>query len=128
MPGTEPIPSQESGGEQESEIQPVKDLTEFQTEIGRLKQEEVKERKTVHFRDLNPEDLTEEDMASYNKFLAKDWNRKEFEIYRYNIMEDLKKEPENSQLESRAYFTAYLGNMWQYHVTRQQLKELKGEQ
>ena len=103
------------------------DLKEFQQEVARLKASEEEEGKTAHFTHLNPEDLTEDDMQAYNDFLIKNWDSERFLAYWDKIIAALQKEPTDKKIKSRRDFAAYLGNIWQYEVTKREIEALKNK-
>lgn len=70
----------------------------FRREIAQLKAEETE---TAHFREIHPEDLTEEDRDIYQAFKSDTLPLETFEQYRARIQEE----------GSRANFAAYIGNM-----------------
>lgn len=73
------------------------ELTRFRAEIAYLK---ATEKDTAHFRDINPEELIEEDAYVYQLFKDGTLDLNIFESYRARIQER----------GSRADFAAYLGN------------------
>ena len=90
---------------------PEKDpLAIFKEEMAELKKkEEEAERgkQTVHFRDVNPDDLTDEDREMWESVKASIVKKDDFEDYRQNV--DL------SNNQSRQQFCAFLANkirMW----------------
>ena len=74
------------------------EFARFREEIARLKAEE---KGTVHLRDIQPEELMEEDAYIYQCFLDDTLDPNIFETYRNSMQEK----------GSRADFAAYLGNM-----------------
>ena len=133
MSETEPISTQEQEGEEQKEQ--FEDLSKFQQEIQRLKEKEAKEGETAHFSgsgtdiaEIHPEHLTEEDMEAYNRFLSADkFDEGEFDYYKTGIKQELRKNPEDSKINSRAAFSYYLGNIYNVRTAKEELRKLKGE-
>ena len=77
-------------------------LETFRLKINGLKRIEEEQQKTVHFKDCNPEELTEEDMAIYVKFEEGELTHDEFNAYRNGLR--------SSGIMSRKLFAGYIGN------------------
>ncbi len=107
MAETEPIPSQESGEEQESEIKPVEDLTELKAEIAQLKEEKPNSRAAILLINVNPDHLTNEDVEFYNAFALDEWDKKEYYDYQDRI-DRAQNGSDNPALKSRADFSSFL--------------------
>ena len=73
------------------------ELARFRAEIAALK---AQERETLHLRDIQPEELTEEDAYVYQLFMDNTLDPNMFEIYRNSIQKK----------GSRVDFAAYLTN------------------
>lgn len=100
------------------------DLQEFQTEMARLKDEEEKDGKTVDFRDLNPSHLTEEDMQAHNNYLARNWNKEEFEYYQSGIINSFNQNSRDEVVRAKREFSTYLGNLWAIELANRQTVKL----
>ena len=84
-------------------------LENFHEEIQALKEEEVVDKVSIHLADLDPYNLTQDDMVMYKRYKeAKESEmeevRVEFEEYRNEVMG-------SSGNEDRKIFTGYLGNV-----------------
>lgn len=83
-------------------------MDKFRKEVARLKKEEEEnlnekgQRKTVHFEEIDPSELSEVDMVIHQMLLNKELSDKEFDIYR----DQIKKSGNNSQKQ----FAAYIAN------------------
>ena len=78
------------------------ELQNFRKEIACLKKEEGETRKTAHFKDVNPADLSETDRLFYQMFLDKILTVKELNIYRGELSQHGN--------QSQKHFAAYIGN------------------
>lgn len=78
-----------------------KSLKIFQDQIAELKRLEAESKKTVHFTEVNPDELGEEDEALYKKFQSNTLTDTELKEY---ILSE-------SHNENQKRFAAYLANM-----------------
>lgn len=90
-------------------------LDAFRAEIARLKAEETE---TAHFRDMNPDELHEEDRGIYEAFLGGALSLEAFETYRNGIQEQ----------GSRADFAAYLANKIAIRTMEEYLRQKKNRE
>ena len=95
---------------------PDNDLDKFTKEMKRLKEEETGERKTAHFEEINPKNLTEEDKEIWHKYQSDNLTVKEFLTYQSNI-------PREEQ--DRKHFSAYIGNLLTVRMGTKQLEKMK---
>jgi hypothetical protein len=99
-------------------------LEQLRSELQALKDEEIKKKVAwkeskesgpaynLHFDDINPFELLEEDLRIFGKFKDKSLTLEEFQQYRESIIEYSKKyhKMEDVLRDSRCNFQAWLGN------------------
>ena len=86
-------------------ISPDEDVIKFRMEIQELKELEAKEGKKVHFKAIDPKDLTEEDLALYRNLKNETLTVEEIRIHERNLMKSGAKIG-----DSRTTFSSYLRN------------------
>ena len=96
------------------------DLENFYDEVQALKDEEVVSKESYHLTDLDPYNLTQEDMEMYKRFKGADRSdidevRTEYEEYRDELGE--------SENEDSKIFAGYLGNKIMIKINEDLLKE-----
>lgn len=93
--------------------QELSPLEKFQDFIQEQKNDESREGKTVHLREIDPKDLTAEDMTMYARVIYilndPDFSERDFEVFIKNEFPDYKEKIDSTNL-SRNHFAAYLGN------------------
>lgn len=92
--------------EKESTIE--NDLENFHEEIQVLKEEEVVDKVSIHLTDLDPYNLTQDDMVMYKRY--KEAKESEMEEVKVEF-EEYRNEVRDSNNEDRKIFVGYLGNV-----------------
>ena len=89
-------------------ISPDEDVIKFRMEIQELKELEAKEGTKVHFKAIDPKDLTEEDLALYKNLKNETLTVEKIRIHERNLIKSGAKIG-----DSRTSFSSYLKNMLQ---------------
>lgn len=78
-------------------------------------------RGSVHFQSVNPDELTNEDMGIYEKYLANALTKEEFEKYRkqFNFV---------SIEDSRHSFSAFIGNKLAVRLLQAEINQERSQQ
>lgn len=85
----------------------------------------------IHFEDINPDDLTNEDLIIFDKFRINALTEKEFNMYRENLgnyfrlQRQIKKEKFNALKDSRSNFSAMIANKIMVKKAEEMLMERK---
>lgn len=87
-----------------------KQRQEFIGEIKELKEEEEKTGKTVHFPNINPEELTLEDAEYWSKIKDGSIIEEDLKNYRDKLFLDKELHPREDVSKSRIGFFAYINN------------------
>lgn len=95
----------------ERKFTPEESLEEFRSAIKKLKDLETEEGKSVHLRDLNPENLNEKDLKMYEDFLKVN-DKETLNSYIEELEEHKTKLREDKNTgQDQKDFAAFLGNM-----------------
>jgi len=96
--------------EKENNIENLeKQRREFIGEIRKLKEEEEKSGKTVHFSNVNPEELTLEDAECWSKIKDSSITEEDLKNYRDKLL-DKEWRPKEGVNKSRTAFFAFINN------------------
>lgn len=80
-------------------------LTKFRMKVQGLKEQEAEEGKKVHFKNINPEDLTEADLALYEKLQSGELTVAELQEHERTLIKS------GARIgDSRTSFSAFLRN------------------
>jgi hypothetical protein len=89
---------------------PEEKLKNFRGEIRSIVEEEQKTRKTVHFQELNPEELSPEDMDIWEKVSDRSVTREDFDRYRGRTINANLEKRQRSLSQTKIEFLKYVAN------------------